>query len=387
LKKSEQPSHREMRMTSIRKIVSALRKGIYTKNGIVEETNLSWGSCSSIINLLHEKEIILIKDNKIGEGRGRKTAEYHFNNQQNLLFGMEIREDEILCSIINWGEEEISRHTYPIQDTITHSNIVGLVSSAYITSLIEIGIRPESIIGLSIALAGGVDVTNKRWLFAPRIKAINSFNFNQLFKVLPAIPYTFIEHDIHAQATSVIRNRNWTEDDYVFLHIGSGISMSIYNKGLYLGNRGFAGEIGHIPYSTNSLGNEYTSIESAISTKGLINYINRNYSLKISCLNDIPDQIRTDNSLLDYVYNAVKFTIIVTSNILDPRTLILGGSVVELFYPTLIDRVEKEIKEVTWAGGPQNIRWYKNDEMYGALGTILNASETIITAVIEDKLV
>jgi len=387
LKKNDQTSHKEMRISSIQKVVYALKRGIYTKNGIMAETNLSWGSCSSIINLLYEKEIIIMTENKLGVGKGRKTSEFQFNNQKNLLFGMEIREDEILCSIMNWGEEEISRNSYPYQAPINHSNIASIVSSAYVNSLVLAGIKPDSVIGLSVALAGGIDIINKRWLFAPRIKSINNYNFNQLFKILPAIPYTFIEHDIHAQASSVIRQQKWNDSNYVFLHIGSGISMSIFDNGLFLGNRGFSGEIGHIPYSFSDRKGEFQSVESAISMKGLVDFVNESYNAGINNINELSDELRQDERLFNYIYTAIKFILIVTTNILDPNTIIIGGSVLEPFYPRLKERVENEIRNFTWAGGPKNIKWYNHDDMYGAYGTILNAGNTIINSVIEEKLV
>ena len=386
-KKNDQTSHREMRVTSVQKIINALRKGIYTKNGIMKETNLSWGSCSSIINLLYEKKLVIKTGNKTGKGRGRKTSEFLFNDKKNLLFGMEIREDGILCSIINWGEHEIFRHTYSFKDPITQAELTQQAASAYINSLVDAGIKPGAITGLSIALAGRLDVENKKWLFAPRIKSINNYDFTRLFKILPDIPYFFIEHDIHAQASSVIRQRKWNDSDYVFLHIGRGISMSIYNNGLYMGNRGFAGEIGHIPYPLNNEEGEVQTVESAVSEKGIINYIEKKYGIILNDLAEMPDDLKREESLLEHVYNAIKYIIIVTTNILDPKTIIIGGSVLEPFYPMLNERIGKEVRNYTWAGGPQNIKWYKHGEMYGAFGTILNASDKIINAVIEEELV
>jgi predicted NBD/HSP70 family sugar kinase len=376
-----------MRINSIQKVVFALRKGISTKNEIVNETGLSWGSCSSIINLLDNEEIIVKTDNKIGEGRGRKTTKYHFNNTKHLLFGIEIRKDGILCSIINWGKNEIYRHTFPVNETINQSNLAGHVTSAYVHSLVEAGAKSDSIIGMSIALAGSIDIENNKWLYTPRIKSINNYNFNLLFKSLPNISYKFLEHDIHAQASSVIKQRNWDDKEYIFIHIGRGISMSIYNNEVYLGDRGYAGEIGHIPYISSSDENEFYSVESAISITGIINFIEKEFGKKINSLEELPEDLLKKESLRNHVFNAIKFILIVTTNILDPNTIIIGGPVLEQFNPWLKEKIEKEIRSYTWAGGPKHIKWYKNEEMYGAFGTILNASDKIIDAVIKDQLV
>ena len=74
------------------------------------------------------------------------------------------------------------------------------------------------------------------------------FDFSTVFKLLPNIKYHHIEHDIHAQASSVLRSKKWNDKNYVFIHLGKGVSLSIFNNGIFLGHRGFAGEIGFIPY-------------------------------------------------------------------------------------------------------------------------------------------
>ena len=130
--------------------------------------------------------------------------------------------------------------------------------------------------GISFAVAGGVDVKNLKWVYTPRIRGINNLNFRELIRILPEINYLHVEHDIHAQAASVINARSWDDDNYVFLHIGRGISMSIYNNGLFLGHRGFSGEIGHIPVPTCEV-DEAKNVESAISVKGILDFINKHY--------------------------------------------------------------------------------------------------------------
>ena len=67
-------------------------------------------------------------------------------------------------------------------------------------------------------------------------------------------------------------------------------------------------------------------------------------------------ELRQNDLLFEYVYTAIKYILIVTTNILDPNTIIIGGSVLEPFYPRLKERVENEIRNFTWAGGPKSIK-------------------------------
>lgn len=387
MKVEERSSHREMRKISIQKILSAMQAGHCTKISIQEETGLSWGSCSTLINHLNEKNLISISGNKENTGRGRKTSKYEFSEKAYLMFGMEIRSDEILCSIINLGKKELYRNTFQVSEQIKTTNITAMVSSAFMNSLVELGVKSDVIIGLSIALAGGVDVKNKKWLSSPRIKSINKFSFNTLFNNLPRVPYTFIEHDIHAQASSVIQANDWKDNNYAFLHFGRGISMSIYDNGLFLGSRGFAGEIGHIPCPNFNINNKSVkTIESILSTHGILSIINEKHQTSYTKLDDLPNEIIEDSSLHEIIYKTLEFAIIVTVNIIDPQTIIIGGSSIEPFYDFLHNDIADKVKSVTWNNGPEKIKWYKHADMHGAFGTIYNSSDKITDSIIESEL-
>jgi len=383
---SDLSTHQAMRISTISRVIKALQTGATSKSEILENTQLSWGSCSTIINMLYE-ESILVKEKEEGRsGRGRKTFTYSFNSKEHLLFGMEIRANEILCSIINFGKQEIYRQIYPTMEAVKASNLYGYVSKAFINTLLESSVKPEHILGISFAVAGGVDVINLKWVYTPRISGIHNLDFRRLIRILPEINYLHVEHDIHAQAASVINSRNWDDDNYVFLHIGRGISMSIYNNGLFLGSRGFSGEIGHIPVPTCEA-DEEKNVESAISVKGILDFINKHFSLKLTNLSDLTPEIINNEEVIIHIAKALEYVLIVATNIIDPKTIIVGGPSIEPFYDTLRNRIEETIRYKTWIGGPENIKWYHNDDMFGAYGTILNASEKMINSYIEDHLI
>jgi len=362
-------THQLMRISTIGKVIKVLQTGAASKSEILKCTQLSWGSCSSIINMLNERGILIKEKEGENSGRGRKTFTYSFSSKENLLFGMEIRAKEILCSIINFGKQEIYRQTYPTREAVAVNNLSGYVSKAFINALVESAVKPEQVLGISFAVAGGVDVKNLRWVYTPRIRGINNLDFRALVRILPEISYLHVEHDIHAQAASVINSRSWDDDNYVFLHIGRGISMSIYNNGLFLGHRGFSGEIGHIPVPGCEM-EEVKNVESAISVKGILDFINKHFNLNLTDLSDLPPEIINHEELIAHILKVLEYVLIVATNIIDPKTIIVGGPSLEPFYDIIRKRIEETIRYKTWVGGPENIKWYRNDDMFGAYGTI-----------------
>lgn len=375
-----------MRFLSIQKILKALQNGAKSKNDILASTGLSWGSCSTIINLLNEKQILKHTLDKETEGRGRKTRNYFFTKKRFLLYGMEPRADEILCSIATLGKDEIFRKTYPLEDPLSAANIHESLTATYVSSLIDAKIKSESILGISVALAGGVDTKNSILANSPRIPGIDHFDFNTVFKLLPNIKYHYIEHDIHAQASSVLHSKKWNDRNYVFVHLGKGVSLSIFNNGLFLGHRGFAGEIGFIPYEYQGSSSENRIVESAISKKGIVDFVNKNFEQNINSMPEIKRDILESEKYIRHLYEVLKFILIVITNILDPETIIIGGPSIESIKHILEEKIEKNIRKETWVGGPQNIKWYDSKDMYGAYGTLLNASKTITNNCIRDCL-
>ncbi len=379
-------THQSMRISTINRVIKALQNGASSKSEILKSTELSWGACSGLINMLYEHDILVKEKDNERQGKGRKTFTYSFNSSEYLLFGMEIRANDILCSIINFGKQEIFREVYTTKGSLNADNLSQNVSKAFISTLLESSVKPEHIIGISFAVAGGVDVKNLKWVFTPRIKGINNLDFRQLVKILPGIDYLNVEHDIHAQATSVIHSRAWDDDNYVFLHIGRGISMSIYSNGVFTGSRGFSGEIGHIPLRSCNVDKE-KNIETAISVKGILNFINERFNSKLKNLSEIPSEIRNNEAVLEHIIEVLEYVLIVATNIIDPKTIIVGGPSLEPFYEGIQSRIEKNIRYRTWVGGPENIKWYYNKDMFGAYGTILNASDKMIDSYIEEHLI
>ena len=121
--------------------------------------------------------------------------------------------------------------------------------------------------------------------------------------------------------------------------------------------------------------------------KGILDFINNHFSLNLTDLSELTPEIINKEEVIAHITKVLEYVLVVATNIVDPKTIIVGGPSLEPFYDIIRNRIEETIRYKTWVGGPENIKWYRNDDMFGAYGTILNASEKMISSYIEDQLI
>ena len=387
-------SHKEMRVSTLMKVVNAVREGACSKNEIQEKTGLSWGSCSEIISLFSDED--LIKSCKIetkNEGRpGRKATGFEFNSNNFLLAGMELKAHSVVCSLVSLGKVELNREEYQLPEKLTNDNVYQQISSVYISFLVDSGVKSEVVLGLSLSLTGAVDPVNKRLIFSPRYNSLKNVDFSKLKDLLPFIKYFSVDHDINAQSSSVMDKNGWKEENYVFIHFGEGVGMAFYHKENYTGARGFAGEIGHVPYhglqkdKTCPCGKK-NCFESFLSNDGIRELIKEVTGAEIADLKNLDESILSHSKLCGIISDATSQMLILISNILDPEAIIIGGEAIESFLPKIKTKVETILRKEAWQGGAKAIKWFSPEDINCAYGTIINSSGIMIEQYIKENLI
>ena len=378
-------SHHEMRRQTYLTILKALQAGITSKRGIQDHSGLSWGSCSPVINHLLSQEVIDTQEvNQPGKpSKGRKTKFFNFSRHRYLLMGMEIDMTTISCCITTLGADKLGSFIKSYVEPVNSTNIVDKIVAAFNDCCSHCQVETTSVICISFSLPGAIDVEKKQWLYSSRFPGIDGVDFSKLEgkQGLPANLY--LQHDIHAQANSVIPGNELEDRDYVFIHVGEGIGMSANMGEILYGFRGFAGEIGHIPYPGQegellcSCGNK-NCLETLLNTPRVLEFVNNKFGTDINDIDEISDQEVIRQTALAYVLPPLVFMATIVSNIFDPRRIIIGGSVIEPFYQYLIVAFEQELRQKAWFNGPAEICWYHAQDMDGSYGAVLHSGEVIV---------
>ncbi|GEM_PF-1269249 len=388
MKKKSFLSHKEMRLQTLLKIIEAIKNNATSKRDIQNTTKLSWGTVSEGINFFYKKEIIVTLDkNNKNNKVGRRTLSYDFNPKKYLTMGMEIKPHEIVCSLVNLGNEELHNGKYPFREKLNLNNIFKLIKSAFLHMLKEDSFHIENIIGLTFSLSGALDKGNLIWIKTPRFPEIDNIKFNNLFSLLPSIKYICIEHDINTLAMSIMSKYHWHDNNYLFLHISDGIGMAIVDDDVFfLGSRGFAGEIGHIPYvfHQNKLRchcGQNNCLETVLSTKGIISYMQKRYNKKSKYFSKILVDLSEEqkkNVFIDYIHPPLLFLCTIAANLFDPQTIILGGKAIEPWLDKLQKSFKEHLRSKTWLSSPNHLKLYKEKESNCAYGSTIQANKNII---------
>ena len=378
-------SHNQMRQQTYLKVINALKIGINSKRGIQDHTGLSWGSCSPVVNNLLDQEVIVAHSGSNGQvsGKGRKTRHFHFNRAKHLVVGMELDNHRITSSIASLGNELVGSRTTELEQPLSSRNISNCIDQSFMECLEEIGVVPEDVFGISFSIPGAVDVERGIWKYCERVPGIHDVDINTFTKLKPIPAYLYIQHNIHAHAYSVIPPEEIEQGNYVFLHVGNGMAMSANMGGILYGHRGFAGEIGHVPYpdspqSVTCLCGKQNCLEAILNTNSILNYIAEMHGLREASLDAVEDEKILDQVAHDYILGPLVYASTIISNIFDPRRIIIEGEVLDPFRPFLKSEFESALRKSAWLSGPKEVCWYERSGMDGSYGALLHSSHKIL---------
>ena len=270
---------------------------------------------------------------------GRPSIPLFLNEEKFVLLGVEVGLNELNAVAINiYGEvlARVSQNGDYTNATTTISHVAKSVKKL----LSEHSLASRSVLGLGVGIPGPVDVARGLVLKVPSLGWENMPFLSLLQKQLPEIPdeRIFVDNDANLSVMAVyLFGQHKHAGDLLYVHITTGIGGGlILNHHLYHGQRGFAGEWGHItvvPNGKKCLCGSLGCAETLFSLAAIQNAIQTG-------TNERPDLGRI-LELLEQRHPIVIKIIHKTAihlgtflgnlaNIFDPKLIILGGRVAEI---------------------------------------------------------
>ena len=351
--KSEEKSFKQQRMmrTENRFIVlKCIADGLRTRRQIQAETGLSWGTVSNCVAELESEGVIVLKQRPCNDRFLILPEQNHgansfcvFSEKSNILGGIHITNTRLDLrfftpdhKVLYSDSEEIS----PPQSIVELKEML--------EKLLKKSRFRELAAYLCISLTGAFDRDKLLWLKTTHLPAVNCWELSSLKTLIPG--EVVFEHDIVSKARSVSMNQ-FCGDDFAFFHIGDGIGLTMCRDGIFQeGVRGFAGEIGHLPYPGSG-----ECLENIASMRGL-----QKISQQNGCSIASPE-----------CWNRIKpywaWCGVAAVNMFDPSVLLIGGEAPDLFQNQL-DELVSMIRQNAWQNGPEKIIFYRMSECDTASG-------------------
>jgi predicted NBD/HSP70 family sugar kinase len=169
---------------------------------------------------------------------------------------------------------------------------------------------------------------------------------------------------------------------FLFLHDSHGFLQ---------GARGFAGEIGHIPWhgSQNASWGKcfcgrYDCLETYLSPETVLKFAAHELGIVQPGLPELyaaatPYQMQ---KIYEYLISFIKFACVVAANIFDPEMLILGGKVIEPWIKRFEKELLPELRRTTWHNSPKKLKCYSMQNCSSAYGSALKAAAEAVTAIV-----
>jgi len=292
---------------------------------------LSTQAVSNIIADLLEEGWILEKGART-LGRGLPAVQYGLNPAGGYAFGAEIRPDAVFTALLDlFGtpvKTERTRLANTMPDTVT-----GTVLDLRKSLLKAASVPEQRLLGTGIVMPGPFGKTGLSGR-STDLKGWEATDARALFENVLGAP---VELSNDANAAALSESLNGVAQgtgSFAFIYFGRGVGLGIVNDGrLVTGAFGNAGEVGQIPVAG---GQGLVPLESLLSRDSLQSSLGDAQMLGLEELADLFD--KGDPGLtrwLESAAHALGQAVPILENLLDPRTIILGGAMP----PQLVDHL------------------------------------------------
>ena len=379
-------SLKEINKKNILKIV--IEEGPISRIDISRRLIISRPTTSAYIGELIDDGLVeeAGKSSSTHEG-GKRAMLLKFNSKAGYILGVMIGVKSIRISITDLTSNIIDIVKFPTEEWLGPDAVIDRLIKKLREMVKRSSIDKEMIIGVGIGATGLVDGKNGLVIFSPNLSGWNNIKLKEIVEKKIELP-VFIENECRVQAIAekkygMAKNIR----DFVCFETGIGIGTGVFidNK-LVSGNKGMAGEVGHI--ITNLGGKRVCHcgnvgcLETLCSTESL--------------LEDIEDDIKKSGKASDYgkdrlemkdlfslykkgdkivsrnVENNAKYLGIGISNTIkmfNPELVIIHGDVIK-FGEKYLENVRKSVYENTFpkVKDNYNIEFSEMGDRVGVIG-------------------
>lgn len=221
------------------------RKGLIARSELAKETGLTPPTVTVIVNELIKDGVV----REVGRGEssgGRRPVMLELNPKAVLIFAIRIQRGEVVAAIFDLIGNILNQHSQTL-DTASPEKVVEAIGQSYDWLVHDTSINKKLILWCGIATPGLVDTnrgvversSNLGWEKVPLGKMLS-----ERLGGLP-VHVENISNSAALAETEYGGGQGSTNLIYLNLSVGIGAGI-IFNKEIYRGFHGYAGEIGHM---------------------------------------------------------------------------------------------------------------------------------------------
>lgn len=388
-------SLKEINKKNILKVI--INRGPISRVGISKLLKASRPTISTYINELIEDN--LVKEvGKSGSSPfgGKKATLMEFNNKAGYILGVMIGVKTIRVAVTDLLSNIIEIMKIPTEEWLGPESVIDKIIKGSEEIIKKVGVDKQSVIGIGIGASGLVDSKKGIVIFSPNLAGWTNINLKEIIEKRLGLP-TFTENECRVQAIAEkLYGLAKGIKNFVCIETGIGIGSGVFiNDRLLVGDKGMAGEIGHV---TTNLGGDKPChcgnvgcLETLCSVRSLVENINEDIrnsgklviegKSKISLEDLYRLYEENDEIVTRRVEENARYLGIGISNAIkmfNPEIVIIHGEVIK-FGERYLDIVRESVAENTFpkVEDSYNIQFSKLGENVGLIGATSIVFENI----------
>ncbi|HTL19769.1 MAG TPA: ROK family transcriptional regulator [Steroidobacteraceae bacterium] len=317
------------------------RQGRVSRREIVELVSLSPQTVANITNDLQTIGLIVARRVKGAKSRGQPPIAFELNPNAGSSIGISLEPGRVSAGLVNLVGDILERREVDI-DTHDQRHVLASV----LTLVRELRRRPAAarqVWGVGVALPGPLVKTDISFIGPTTLEGWSDVAVLDELRDATRLQVFYSVDSVAAALGETLFGVARTLDNFFYMHFGVGLGGTlVVNRSVYRGANGNATEIGHIPAvpggkacycGNNGCLERYLSLQSLAEALGVSEAPDRD-ALIVAQLerNDDPALQAWCREAAERLRDAV----CVIENMLDPMTIVIGGSAPKLLVERLV---------------------------------------------------
>jgi predicted NBD/HSP70 family sugar kinase len=317
------------------------RQGRISRREIVDLVSLSPQTVANITNDLQTIGLIVARRLKGAKSRGQPPIAFELNPNAGNSIGVSLEPGRVSAGLVNLVGEILERREVDI-DTHDQRRVLATVM-ALIRELRRRPAAAERLWGIGVALPGPLVKTDISFIGPTTLEGWTDLSVLDELRDASRLQVFYSVDSVAAALGETLFGVARALDNFFYMHFGVGLGGTlVVNRSAYRGANGNATEIGHIPavpggkpcYCGNSGCLErYLSVQSLAEALGVSEAPDRD-GLIVAAL-----ERNADPALQAWCLEAadrLRDAVCVIENMLDPLTIVIGGSAPKLLVERLV---------------------------------------------------
>jgi predicted NBD/HSP70 family sugar kinase len=317
------------------------RQGRISRREIVDLVSLSPQTVANITNDLQTIGLIVARRLKGAKSRGQPPIAFELNPNAGNSIGISLEPGRVSAGLVNLVGEILERREVDI-DTHDQRRVLATVM-ALIGELRRRPAAAERLWGIGVALPGPLVKTDISFIGPTTLEGWSDLSVLDELRDASRLQVFYSVDSVAAALGETLFGVARALDNFFYMHFGVGLGGTlVVNRSAYRGANGNATEIGHIPavpggkpcYCGNSGCLErYLSVQSLAEALGVSEAPDRD-RLIVAALEG-----NADPALQAWCVEAadrLRDAVCVIENMLDPLTIVIGGSAPKLLVERLV---------------------------------------------------